>query len=182
MPPAFSASRAGATQEASGHGSSGTFGNQMKPLLAILFACFAAVASSRGEDPEPITVAFTVRAEGWFFTAYPDGSIRGQFGSLPGDAIRLPPGTADFSEIVSFVKASKAPSGKVEVEAAVRHKDEVSVTLKPVEDNGYFRKLFLKHRDGWLDWMKATPNGRLVSLMQRIEYYKQPNKAVDSTR
>jgi hypothetical protein len=153
----------------------------MKPLLATLFACFVAVASSLGEDPEPITVEFTVRAEGWFFTAYPDGSIHGQFGSLPGDAIRLPPGTADFSEIVSFVKASKAPSGKVEVQAAVRHKDEVSVTLKPVEDNGYFRKLFLKHRDGWLDWMKATPNGRLVSLMQRIEYYKQPNKAVDST-
>ena len=155
----------------------------MKLLLAILLACFAAVASSLGGNPEPITVVFTVRAEGWVFTAYPDGSIHGQFGSNLGDAIRLPPGTADFSEIVALVKAAKASSGGAAVGAAVLHKDEVSVKLKPVEDNGYFRKLFLKHRDGWLDGMEAAAtNERLVRLMQQIEYYKQPNKEVDSTR
>ena len=153
----------------------------MKPLLAVLTACLVAVTSSLGEEPMPIRVEFTVPAEGWSFAAYPDGTIHGQYGSLPGDSIQLPPGTADFLEIVALVQAAKAPPERVTVQAAVRHKDEVSVTLKPIEDNGYFRKLFLKNRNSWHDWMKVAPNERLLKLMQRIDYYKQLNKAVEST-
>ena len=53
MPPAFSASRAGATQEASGHGSSGTFGKDMKRLAAFLVLLLTASAHADTADSLP---------------------------------------------------------------------------------------------------------------------------------
>ena len=48
MPPAFPASRAGVTPEASGHGSSGTFGKNMRATFTILLLAVVSLSLARG--------------------------------------------------------------------------------------------------------------------------------------
>ncbi len=148
----------------------------MKSLQIILTIGILATTLLQSKEPKAVSVAFIIQAGGWAFTALPDGSVHGQFGSLPGDSIHFPPNTVNFREIVAFVKSAKPPlPSKTKCQAAIRHKGETSITLKPIAEKGYFKKLFLENQNRWLDWMNLKPDKRLLNLMQRIEYYKEKN-------
>jgi hypothetical protein len=83
MPPAFSASRAGVTPEASGHGSSGTLANKMKPLLlaTIVFAASQYLACS--ED------TFVYTASPWQVVRYNNDLIIGFNFRVKGEMYRV---------------------------------------------------------------------------------------------
>ena len=136
----------------------------------------ATASTLLGEDRKPTEVEFNFRACGWSFTAYPNGVITGRYGSHVGRSIQLPPGTVNFKEIVKLINGPVFPIKKGSVRAAMRYAGEVSITLKPIEDKGYLRKLFLKHRNDWKNG-RMPPSKEMLKLMERIEYYKKPNKA-----
>ena len=89
-------------------------------LFALLLGCAAKCAAG-----ESIRVEFTA-GQGWHFEALPDGSVHGQYGSLPGDSIKLREGSVNFVELVAFVTKSQGGSAGIGVHAAIRHKGEVS--------------------------------------------------------
>ena len=147
----------------------------------IIFVFLMATASTLlGEEQKPTKVSFNFRSSGWSFHAYPNGVIVGDYGSHAGRSIQLPPGTANFKEIVKLIKGSVLTVKKGSVRAAVRHAGEVSITLKPIDDKGYLRKLFLKHRTDWKNG-RMPPSEEMLKFMERIEYYKKPNKAEKPT-
>ena len=110
--------------------------------------------------------------KGGFFFALPDGSLSGQYGSIPGDSIKLPKGTVDFSKLVVFVSKSQSEGGGVGIQAAIRHEGELSVNFNPLKDDSIFRNIFLKHRGDWEGWLGGKPSERVHKMMSKIKYFK----------
>ena len=148
----------------------------MKNLLIVFF--LLATVSIGMADEKQNSVVFCVPGEGWFFTAFADGSVKGEYGSSFGDSIELPAKTIDFSQLVSFVLTSQTDTFGTETQAALRLKGENSTSMKSLREDSFFRVFFLKHRNDWKGLLGKPPSKRVQELMLKIRYYKATEPSV----
>ncbi len=146
----------------------------MKILLAVFF--ILGIVLNSLANPKPISVSFVVKGEGWSFTALADGSVKGEYGSLFGESTKLPEKSIDFAKLVDFVRSSQTDAFGVETQAGIRREGDVSLSMKALRDDSFFRIFFLKYRKDWKGWNGEPPSERIQKLMLKIGYYKEAEK------
>lgn len=106
---------------------------------------------------------------GWILEFFPNGSVRAQYGALPGDEGELPPGSVDFSAVVEEIERQQA-DGPGASQAALHRRGESTSYAFSLRNESYFRGL-IERADG-----KWIPGERFAELRRQYPMFPPPRQ------